>query len=276
MHFWITTSAVPRWLLMWSLAVAIYAALKWWSWRNRRVREAPVWRHVAYLVVWPGMNADAFLDAGHASERAATSEWLFAIVKTAFGMAVLVFAVPWIAALQWDCYIVGWVGMVGIAFLMHFGVFHLLSCSWRGVGVCAPPIMQWPILSESVAEFWGRRWNLAFRDLSHRFVFRPLTPRIGASRAMLAGFLVSGLVHDLVITVPAGGGYGLPTAYFALQGSAVMLEHSRWGRALGLGHGLRGRLFALIVILTPVMWLFPRPFVCGVIAPFLEALGVIR
>lgn len=266
-------AACPRWLVMWYLAVAIYSALKLWSWQHCHVRNAPMWRNAAYLVVWPGMDADAFLDVHRPAEKPTTCEWGFAASKTAFGVLVLTIVVPAFAAHKLDCDVVGWTGMVGMVFALHFGLFHLLSCLWRALGICAEPIMRWPVLSESVGEFWGRRWNLAFRDLSHQFVFRPLTPRIGATRALLAGFLVSGLVHDLVITVPAGGGWGGPTVYFVLQGLAVIAEHSRFGRVLGLGHGVRGWLFAFAVLLLPVAWLFPRGFVCGVIVPFLKALG---
>jgi hypothetical protein len=260
--------AVPRWLVMWCLAVSIYAVLKWWSWRNRRILIAPTGRHLGYLLAWPGMDADAFLDVRCTARRPSNVEWLFAGGKLLTGVMVVAFVPRLIAT---SPLIAGWIGMVGIVFAVHFGLFHLLSCAWRSVGVCAVPIMNWPILSESVAEFWGKRWNLAFRDLSHRFVFRPLTPRVGATWAMLTGFFVSGVVHDLVITIPAGGGYGGPTAYFALQGLAVWCERSRSGRALGLGRGVIGRAFAAAVLIAPLMLLFPSPFVCDVIVPFLDA-----
>ena len=38
---------------------------------------------------------------------------------------------------------------------------------------------------------------------------------------------------------PANAGYGLPTAYFILQGMALLAEHTRAGKRLGLGQGVR-------------------------------------
>ena len=167
-------------------------------------------------------------------------------------------------------YLIGWFGMWGIVFLLHFGLFDVLACVWQRLGVHAVPIMNWPLLSQSLAEFWGQRWNLAFRDLTHRYLFRPLVRIVGPIGAMLSGFLVSGLIHDLVISLPAGGGYGLPTCYFLLQGVAILLERSRWGRAMGLAHGWCGWMFAALVVLAPCPLLFHKPFVCGVMFPFLQ------
>ena len=99
---------------------------------------------------------------------------------------------------------------------------------------------------------------------------------LGAAGAVLAGFTFSGLVHDAVISWPAGGGYGRPTAFFMLQGVGLLAERSRAGRALGLGGGARGRLFTIALVLGPAGLLFHRPFVVGVVVPFLQAMGAVE
>jgi alginate O-acetyltransferase complex protein AlgI len=151
----------------------------------------------------------------------------------------------------------------------------LLSLAWRSAGVDARAIMQAPLLSTSLAEFWGKRWNLAFRDLSHTYLFRPLVTRVGASLAMLAVFVGSGLVHDLVITVPARGGWSGPTLYFLLQGVGLLLERSRFGKRLGLGRGLAGRLYCGGLLLLPLPLLFPPVFIERITLPTLIALGAL-
>lgn len=103
-------------------------------------------------------------------------------------------------------------------------------------------------------------------------IFRPLRGSIGASAAGLLVFVVSGLIHESVISLPARGGYGLPTTDFALQGIGVALERSAIGNRLGLGQGLCGWLFTATLTAGPVFLLFHRPFVLRVILPFLEAI----
>jgi len=182
-----------------------------------------------------------------------------------------------VARIAWPGHplLAGWLGMVGLVFLLHFGTFHLLSLGWRRAGVDAAPIMRNPLLACSLSDFWARRWNTAFHDLAVRFSFRPLQPVVGATSATLLVFLASGFVHELVISVPARGGYGLPTGYFLIQGAGVAVERMRLGRRLGLGRGWRGRLFTMLVTAGPAFWLFPPAFVHNVVLPMLASIGAI-
>jgi hypothetical protein len=265
----------PRWALMWMLAIAIYMTCKWLTWRTARVRHAPVWKHAAYLVAWPGMDATSFLEERTVCGDAdSLRSELRAAVATLMAGVVLLFDVARVVPSP-DAYIAGWVGMIGAVMILHFGIFHLLSCSWRSLGVQARPLMNRPLASTSLGEFWGRRWNTAFRDLTYQFLYRPCAACCGPRWGILLGFLFSGAVHDLVISVPAQGGYGRPTLFFAIQGAGLIVERSEAGRRIGLGGGWRGRLFAMVALLAPVGLLFHRPFVVDIIVPFMQVLGAI-
>ncbi|MGL4464140.1 MAG: wax synthase family protein [Planctomycetia bacterium] len=263
----------PRWAVMWSLAFVIFCGCKWLTWRRTPVRGATLRRHLGYFAAWPGLDARCFLKPDRSAAPPTRAEWSAAAGKSALGLGILFGLARLVPADR--PYLVGWVGMVGIILVLHFGAFHLLSCAWRAAGVEAKPLMNRPLAATSLSDFWGRRWNTAFRDLTHRFLFRPLTPRLGPGGAVFAGFAFSGLVHDLVISWPAGGGYGGPTAFFLLQGVGILAERSRAGKAMGLGDGGRGRLFTIIVLLGPVGLLFHRPFVVEVVVPFLRAVGAV-
>src|SRR5688572_16666478 len=250
---------IPAWAAMWGLAVAVFAACKVWTWSRHR-KTGPVGRQLAYLFLWPGMDAAAFLDPAIRPTPPRGAEWLFGIAKTAMGAALV-----WIFAPRIEQTMLrGWVGLMGMVFILHFGTFHLASLAWRSVGIQAVPLMKAPILSATLGELWGRRWNLGFHDVARDMVFEPLAPKVGSKVAALAVFLASGLVHDLVISVPAGGGWGLPTAYFLLQGAGVLLERKL---------RLTNRVFAIVVAVAPMYALFHPPFVRNVFLPFMKAVG---
>lgn len=263
-----------RWVFMWLLAFVIFVGCKWLTWRRALAPGAQWWQHVGYLLAWPGLNAKAFLSAERLPEkdRPPPGEWGFAAGKLFLGCALFWGAAGWMPDDQ--TILSGWVGMIGLILMLHFGAFHLLSCAWRSIGIDARPLMNRPLASVSVSEFWGRRWNTAFRDFTHRFLFRPLNSWLGPRRAILAGFVFSGIIHDLVISVPAGGGYGWPTLFFGTQSVAILAERSRAGRAIGLGRGWRGRSFAMLTLAVPAYGLFHPPFVRNIIVPFMRALGV--
>ncbi len=176
----LTPDEWPRWAFMWLLAFGVFAGCKWLSWAaTPAARSVATWRQAGYLLAWPGLDAKTFLRPSRLSrpERPLPGEWIHAV-----GMALIGFAVFWgvSRAVPPNLEVLrGWVGMVGIILMLHFGAFHLLSCVWRSIGIEAHPLMNSPLASVSVSEFWGRRWNTAFRDLTHRFLFLPLTRKIG-------------------------------------------------------------------------------------------------
>lgn len=268
----------PRWLFMWLLAASIYAGCKWLTWLAVPPSRASWARHVAYLLLWPGMDAAAFLQPAPLGkvDRPTRGEWLLATVNLSLGGILVWGIVPAVlgaASPAWRDLVAGWLGMTGIVLLLHFGSFHLLSCLWRTLGIGAQPLMNRPLAARSVSEFWGNRWNTAFRDLTYRHLFGTLQRRLGPVGALLIGFLVSGLVHDLVISLPARGGWGGPTLYFLLQALAILAQRSRLGRNWGLASGWRSRLFTLAVLAGPAYWLFHPAFLRVVAVPFLETLA---
>lgn len=260
---------------MWLLAGAIFFSCKWLSVLAavRNVSQIPKERAFFFLFLWPGMDAQAFLFGKTSEDRPRLKDWGRACLKTALG-GILFWMVPRLISTA-DPLLLGWVAMVGLIFLLHFGGFELLSLFWQGRGIQAEPLMEAPVFSRSLSEFWGKRWNRGFRQLGHRFVFQPLRPSLGTAMAGFAVFLVSGLIHDLVIAVPARGGYGLPTSYFIFQGLGVTLERSRWGKKVGLDRGIRGWLMMALWTAGPAYFLFPPPFVREIILPMMSALGAL-
>jgi alginate O-acetyltransferase complex protein AlgI len=261
---------------MWLMAFAVFFGCKWLTFGNAMQRESRAcpfgaW---AYLFAWPGMDAARFLSP-ELAPRLSRSAILGSIAVATGRILLGLFLLFGVARHAAEPLVEGWIGMLGMVLLLHFGFFHLLSASWRALRVDAPPIMNAPLRSTSVSEFWGQRWNTAFNDLALRLAFRPAARRLGIAGATLWAFLVSGLIHELVISLPAGAGFGLPSGYFLLQGLGVITERSAAGQRLGLRTGIRGWIFTMVVVAGPAFWLFHPPFIRKVILPFMQAIGAL-
>ena len=261
------------WIFMWMMAFTLYAGCKWLTYRRAAERGRPfnLPRTLGYLFAWPGMNAGRFLNEKNVPEKPHGIEWAFAATKTGLGIGLVWGITPMVFPVH--PILAGWIGMMGAIFILHFGLFHILSLVWRRAGVTAMPVMQNPLKASSLAEFWGRRWNTAFNELAFRFAFRPFCRLASPATAMVLAFGLSGLVHELVISLPAHAGYGLPTTYFLVQGLGLATEHTSIGRTMGLGRGMRGRYFTFLVAAGPAFWLFHPWFIKNVILPMLFAVG---
>jgi predicted DCC family thiol-disulfide oxidoreductase YuxK len=262
---------VAPWIFMWAMAGALFLGCKWLTfWRaKQKGATASAGRVFGFFFLWAGMDATAFLGT-RTTQRTVTESAgraAFALIKIGAGTFVL-FELARFAA---HPLLAGWIGMIALILILHFGLFDLVATAWQSIGIAAKPIMNAPIKSTSLNEFWGRRWNGAFNQLVLDLFFRPLSRTVGSIRATLTTFLISGLIHELVISLPAGGGYGLPTGYFLLQGWGVVAQRSAYGRKWGLRGGIRGWLFTMMIAAGPAFWLFHPPFVRHVIIPFLRA-----
>src|SRR5256885_3346801 len=196
-----TKPIMPAWGFMWTMAFAIFFGCKWLTLGIAANRNGPVcpFRSVAYLFAWPGMDFSRFLspDLAPALRRSIMFKTVALAISRIMLGAVLLFA---IARRAHDPILVGWIGMVGMILILHFGLFALLTVGWRALRVDARPIMDAPLRSTSVAEFWGRRWNGAFNDLALGLVFGPIARRAGGVAATVSAFTVFGLIHGLVMS----------------------------------------------------------------------------
>ncbi|MFN0076759.1 MAG: MBOAT family protein [Prosthecobacter sp.] len=254
----------PAWLVMWLLAACLYFVLKALTLMKAKT-SAPASEITVWLLFCPTLNLTGFLRKSVAPQGDAHRLAFVGLINFIFGAALLWVAVP---CLVQTPMMAAWVGMVGLVFMLHFGCFHLVTAFWMFMGHATEPLMKNPMVAGSLAEFWARRWNTAFRDALHLLVFRPVAARWNAKGAHWLVFLTSGLLHEAVISLPAGAGWGGPTAYFLLQALGIELS-----RRLRLRQGVICRLWTLAFLLAPLGLLFHPPFIHQVILPFLKTIG---
>ncbi|TFY65563.1 hypothetical protein EVG20_g5527 [Dentipellis fragilis] len=108
------------------------------------------------------------------------------------------------------------------------------SCLFLGYSTSAwPPISNRPWLSESLADFWGRRWHQSFRQIFLAIGYRPFYRYLGNAGGVFGAFAVSALLHDLGMW---GSGRGTEFwsvgGFFLMMGVGAVLE-GLWERATG-------------------------------------------
>ncbi|TKW22076.1 hypothetical protein SEVIR_4G205100v4 [Setaria viridis] len=125
--------------------------------------------------------------------------------------------------------------LYGVA--MYCFLDSLLPClavTGRALGMEMEPQFDKPYLSSSLRDFWGRRWNLMVSAALRPAVYDPVRARLGAPAGVFAAFLVSGLMHEVLLYyVTFRAPTGQVTAFFTLHGTCVCAERwcaRRWRR----------------------------------------------
>ena len=101
---------------------------------------------------------------------------------------------------------------------------HLLSLGRYEV----MQVHDWPVLSSSPRDFWGRRYNRLISTLLREAIFDPLRTRASCSNgvAALASFGVSGLIHAHWVKVGFGSSRAAlcTFAFFVLHGAMCAVD----------------------------------------------------
>jgi hypothetical protein len=234
------------------------------------------WRWLGFAALWPGMRPIPFARRKSGRQPGA---WALVVRGCLLGCMGLVFAI--LAWLVWHRgrsslsdaaarVLATALLLPGLSLILHFGIFNVLAGLWRLAGVDARPLFRAPLAARSLENFWSRRWNLAFSEMTALAVYRPLSARLGRQAATGAAFLASGLLHEVAISVPVLAGFGLPLSYFLLHGVLVVAERGleRAGRAVSVW-GWWSHLWVLGWLVLPLPLLFHPPFLHGVIWPLI-------
>ncbi len=210
-------------------------------------------RYAVFAFLWFGMDPASFVNRrkGLSWKHDVRIGWLL------MGIGTLCAWLVW--SMEWRQILVMFLPM-SLGF--HFGALRVLKGALRAAGFPVRTLFPNLLEARGLGDFWSRRWNVGYSQMMQRLVGRPLEARFGASAGLIAIFLVSGLLHELAITLSVRSGYGLPTLYFSLHGGLTLLE-KRIGRPFG-------KIPALLAVAVPLGLLFPPAFQVEVIARFLS------
>lgn len=239
------------------------------EWRAREGVSLTPLRWLAFATTWPGMRPGLFTRVPRRPLPGGARLCGRGAVHLACGIAFVAAArVVWTATAS--RFLATALLLPGLSLILHFGIFNLGAGAWRLAGVDCEPLFRAPLLSRSLREFWSRRWNQAFSEMTAVAVYRPLADAIGRPPALLAAFLVSGLFHEIAISVPVKAGFGRPLLYFAIHAGLVLIEKALADTGHEVGHRpWLGRAWTAACLLVPMPLLFHPPFVKGVLWPLI-------
>jgi hypothetical protein len=218
--------------------------------------------HIGYFL-WPGVDPTPFGSRSSSFSDVDGVRWGRQGLLVAFtgiaGAIALTLTSPHLNDL-----VIGWLGVAVLLTIFHLGLSDVLSGGTRMFGFGVQRLFVNPLSSVSLREFWGRRWNMAFVEMNRVLVMPLLVPRIGRRAAVGCAFLISGVLHELAISVPVGRGFGGPMLYFIIHGLLVSAERplrlTRWPRPLA-------RLWTWAWLLVPLPLLFHTPFRDALVVP---------
>lgn len=258
MHFFSIDQ--PPLLRMILLCCVLMAGMKWVVYSEWRKRDGEVltWgRWLCFAALWFGMEPMAWTGKRRDITWKPDALWGGGCCVTG---AVLVYLM---SVYQVSMLVPVFMAM-SIGF--HYGGLRLLTAFWRFNGFPVRPLFRNPFLTKGFQDFWAKRWNLAYSQMMARAVKRPVQQKYGAKVALFSVFVISGLLHELAITVPVQAGYGLPTFFFLVQGVLTVLE-KRESKVNALLCGA-----SLVIGLN---FLFPTAFVEAVIIPARDVFNLI-
>jgi len=122
-------------------------------------------------------------------------------------------------------------GGLAFAYAGVEGALGAFEFVYRACGLRPPLLHQHPILSVSISEFWGKRWNRIVGSWLFSNFYRPLALRRRAWLGAFAAFAASALLHLYFTWAAIGlGGAGLMATFFLAQVPLLWLEQ-RWYQA---------------------------------------------
>lgn len=132
----------------------------------------------------------------------------------------------------------------GIAFMAGFEMVYAIS-TLVGVGILHqspllwPPFLDHPFSSESLSEFWAKRWHQVLRRVFVVFGGYPafwlgswVSTDVAKASMLFGVFIASGLFHELT-TYTMGGGFDNNIAFFFLWHAFAVLGERLWYKVTG-------------------------------------------
>ena len=167
-----------------------------------------------FSVVWRRLAHENHPTMRQNLTRLAQSTW-----RLALGLVILM----WLFHIEWTRvpFAVEHCAKALALFITLIPASALGATLWRIAGGRARDFMDAPLLAATPAEFW-RRYNRPAQQFFYEDIFKQAGAYKSPLLATFATFAVSALAHEYVYGITLGRVQGYQTAFFMLQGLAVV------------------------------------------------------
>jgi hypothetical protein len=226
---------------------------------------------LVFAAGWAGMRAQPFETLGGRPLSGAWGMIGFGISRIIIGL-VLILLAHQLVLLPMDHHLnyilVSATLLIGLSLILHFGMLSISAGGWRLQGANTYLLFRQPATATNLTEFWSKRWNIAFSEMTSVAIFRPLKNKMGSAAALMLAFAFSGWLHELALSVPVNSGYGLPLLYFIIQGMLVLFEKAMTIRNVRfLDNAILARLWVFFWLVVPMPLLFHEQFIKQIVWP---------
>lgn len=226
---------------------------------------------IGFVIGWAGMRAQPFETLGGRPLPDAWPKIKSGISRMLAGFVLIILAHQ-LAALPIENdvihIIITAILLLAFSLILHFGLLCISAGIWRLSGVSTYCLFKAPLKAKSLNEFWSKRWNLAFSEMTSISIFRPLKGKVGGIPALMIAFVFSGLLHELALSVPVNSGYGLPLLYFIIQGIVVLVEKVLLDYKIRfLQNRILASLWVFFWLAVPLPLLFHNYFIKEIVWP---------
>lgn len=259
-HFFLLNE--PPGFRMVALILALLTGMKVVMASNYAALEFTFPKWFLYCFTWVGMNTQIFFKYRATPDYSLLTRGVLYLVIGSSLLLLIRFGLhPTSIPVGVQYYGLSLIILVALSQILHFGLLNISAWLLQVIKYPAYSLFRSPLQSESLRDFWGKRWNLAFTEMTSVAVYRPLSKKWTTTQALLASFIFSGLLHEVALSLPVNTGYGFPLLYFAIQLMLIVIEEKAFKKKPGKAWVILGLILPLPILFHPaimkgVFWQF--------------------
>lgn len=193
----------------------------------KRVYDPKMLETYGLYIFWSSNFPDTFIPKSQDEKREIQKQGLKRLSRCIFKTLAVVFLL--FVSYKWPVihryYVTHYLWLCFLIYATFTNLGDFLTGGMMLFGIGFIELFNNPFIARSPREFWGKRWNLYFRDVCHRNIFKPMAHLKKPALAAGIVFFVSAVLHEYLVFVCLHMRMiGYMTAFFMLHYIATVVE----------------------------------------------------